>query len=262
MRTYVTGANGFIGSHLLPKLKGEVIAIPHDQIDTFELDHFDYFYFLSTYGNLHHQEHNDEQIFKANFLDVLTVIQQIKHFKFKSFVYISSSSVKLRTQTMYSRSKRIAEEILLAMMEKYDIPVLIIRPFSVTGIGEQEEHLIPTLIESCLLNERMNFVPDATHDFINVEDVVDGIQSLAAHGARGIFELGTGVKTTNQQVLQIVERATGRPALVNKVDSLRPYDNTDWVSNNFKARGFGWLPKTGLEQTIKDMVTDQLNGGV
>jgi len=255
---YVTGAGGFIGSHLVKRLKGDVITIPHEEIQTTKLKPFDRFFFLSSYGNLHHQQTDDAKIFKANVEDLLSIILQAKNYKFKSFVYISSSSVRLRTQIMYSRAKKAAEEILLAEMEKHDIPICIIRPFSVTGVGEQKEHLIPTLIRSCLKKEHINFVGHPTHDFIDVDDVVEGILSLSEHSARGIFELGSGNKTTNDEVLKLVEDATGIKANINRVESMRKYDNQDWVSTNFKARGFGWLPKKPLKQSIQEMVSEYI----
>jgi nucleoside-diphosphate-sugar epimerase len=155
---------------------------------------------------------------------------------------------------MYSRCKKAAEEILLSFMEKYDIPICIIRPFSITGVGEQKQHLIPTLIDAAFTGNQVNFSPDPTHDFIDVVDVVDGILSLSRNGARGIFELGNGKKYTNAEVLDIVERVTGRNIHVNVVHSLRQYDTDNWVSTNFKARGYGWLPRISLESSIEAMV--------
>jgi nucleoside-diphosphate-sugar epimerase len=252
MKSFVTGASGFLGSHLIKRLD-DYISIPHSKIQTVKLLPFDYFFFLSSYGNLASQT-DDSEIFKANIEDLISTLNQVKTMNFKSFIYISSSSVKLRHQTTYSRCKKAAEEILLAVMEKHNLPICIIRPFSVTGVGEQEEHLIPTLIRSALTGEKMNFVGTPTHDFIDVEDVVDGILNLAEHGARGIFELGTGVKTQNEQVLKLVEGVTGKKANINRINSLRDYDNDNWVSTNFKARSFGWLPTKTLKQTIEEMV--------
>src|SRR3990167_3657624 len=165
---------------------------------------------------------------------------------------MSTSSVRLSIQTTYSRTKRAAEEILLAYMERHNVPICIIRPYSVTGVGEQPEHLIPTLIRSAISGETVNFVPNAVHDYIDVEDVVAGIISLSEHHARGIFELGTGKQYTNQQVLELVERVTEREVYVNIVPSMRSYDTDHWVSNNFKSRGYGWLPRKSLEQSIKE----------
>lgn len=249
---YITGASGFLGSHLLKRL-GDATAIPHDEIGSFQLKPFSNFFFCSAYGNLSSHK-QDLNVFTANVIDPLAVIQQAVKFDFNSFVFISTSSVKLRTQTAYSRSKKAAEEILFAFMEKYNKPICIIRPLSITGVGEQKEHLIPTLIDAAFTGKQVNLVPDATHDFIDVEDVVNGILSLSEHRAKGVFELGTGVKHSNLQVLRLVEKVTGKKVNVNFIDGLRPYDNEDWVSTNFKARGFGWLPMKSLEQSITEMV--------
>ena len=248
MLRFCSGSRGFIGSHLAKKL--DLTPIPHDKIQSIKLKPFDFFYFLSSYGNLASQTDEDE-IYEANIADLIAILKQVRGKRFKSFVFMSTSSVMLRTQTTYSRMKRVAEEILLAFMERHDLPVCVIRPFSVTGVGEQPEHLIPTLLRAAKTGEMVNFVPHPVHDWIDVEDVVDGIISLSSHSARGIYQLGTGKTTSNQQVLEIVEKVTGKEIKINLVDSLRPYDNFDWVSNNYKARGFGWLPRVSLEESIK-----------
>jgi nucleoside-diphosphate-sugar epimerase len=125
---------------------------------------------------------------------------------------------------------------------------------SITGLGEQKEHLIPSLIRSCETGERLNFVPGATHDFIDVSDVVGAILNLSGVSARGIFEVGWGKRYSNQEVLDLVEKITGKKANITKVDSMRPYDNYGWQSTNFKARSWGWLPTKTLEQSISEMV--------
>lgn len=254
----ITGANGFIGSHLKARFE-QPFTIPHELIQA-TLPEFDTFFFCSTYGNM--ADHADENaIIKANVTDLISVLERIDFQKgFKSFVYLSSSSVRLKRQTMYSRAKRAAEEILLSYIEKYNAPIAIVRPYSVTGVGEQSAHLIPKLIDSCLNGTRMDLVPKPVHDFIDVEDVVDGLVNLAQHSARGIFELGTGVSTTNQAVREIVERVTKQPANIDLIAHLRDYDNYEWVSNNYRARMYGWLPKKTLEQSITEMVKKEADG--
>lgn len=258
MKAIVTGASGFLGSHLKKKLD-EYIAIPHEQLVETNIPEFDTFFFLSSYGNLASQT-DDYQIFKANIADLLHVLLQIRKYKIKSFVFISTSSVKLKHQTTYSRCKKAAEEILLSMMEKYDIPICIIRPFSITGIGEQSEHLIPVLLDAAYTGKEVQLAAEPTHDFIDVEDVVAGILNLSEHSARGVFELGTGKKVSNMEVLQLVEKVTKKKINVQFVSNMRPYDNADWVSTNFKSRSYGWLPKKSLEQSITEMYDDYRRG--
>jgi UDP-glucose 4-epimerase len=250
---YITGYSGFVGTRLSKKVE-KFSPLPHDLIDTTKLDTFDKFYFLSTYGNMY--DHTEpHKITKANVSDLITVLNQVDFDKgFKSFVFVSTSSVKLKRQTMYSRTKKAAEEILLAYAEKYNAPICIIRPYSVTGVGEQTSHLIPRLIDSCLNGTKIDFVEDPVHDFIDVEDVVDGILNLSEHSAKGVFELGSGIGHTNKEVREIVEKVTGKSANVNIVTRMRDYDSDDWVSTNFRARSYGWLPKKTLEQSIQEMV--------
>lgn len=253
MNTYISGSNGFIGSYL-KRVLIDPICVPHDQLATLKPEPYDYFYFLSSYGNLATQTETDKTI-QANLTDVISILNNSDK-NFKSFVYFSSSSVKLQRQTVYSRAKRAAEEVLLSYIESQQLPICIIRPYSVTGVGEQPQHLIPTLIRSCLLGERINFVPEPTHDFIDVSDVIEGVLNLSLNKAKGIFELGSGKKYSNQEVLEIVEKVTKKKANINLVPSLRAYDSANWVSTNFRSRSWGWMPQKTLEQSIREMVID------
>lgn len=250
---YVTGSSGFIGSHLVKRLD-TFTPIPHEQIAQFKPKDFSKFYFLSTYGNMAFHNQDEKEVIKANLLDLTHILENTNWNTVQSFVYISSSSVRLRRQTMYSRAKRAAEEILLAYMEKYDAPICIIRPYSVTGVGEQPQHLIPTLIRSCLSGEKMKFVSRPVHDFIDVDDVVEGIVNLSTHKAKGIFELGSGEGVSNATVKNMVEKVAGKKANIEEVESMRDYDNQEWISGNYKARMYGWLPRVSLEASIERMV--------
>ena len=253
---YITGSSGFIGKHLVERLQlDNYVCVPHEEIINTDWSKADTVFFLSSYGNM--ASHTDEQqIIRANVIDLCFVLATVDWSKIKSFVFISTSSVKLKRQTMYSRTKKAAEEILLAYMEKYDAPISIVRPLSVTGVGEQKEHLIPKLIDSCLNGTEMDFVAEPTHDWIDVEDLVDGILNLSSNKAKGIFELGRGESLTNAQVLDMVELITEKNANIRVVQSMRPYDNERWVCENFKARGWGWLPNKTLLLSITEMVDD------
>lgn len=249
---YVTGAKGFIGKHLTARLD-DFVAVPHFDIHKTDFSPAKRVFFLSAYGNMADHE-NENAIIRANILDLIHTLRTVDWEHIESFVFISTSSVKLKIQTMYSRTKKAAEEILLAYTEKYEAPITIIRPFSVTGVGEQENHLIPTLIRSVKNDTFINLAPDPKHDFIDVEDVVDGILNLSRNRARGVFELGTGQSYSNKEVLRVVERLMGKQANITLVNSLRPYDSDTWVSTNFRARGWGWYPQKSLEDSIKEMV--------
>lgn len=252
---YVTGANGFIGKHLMSKLTGETVAVPHSDIFKLRPLLFRKFFFLSTYGNMIHHG-SRKHILASNVVHLAFLLDALlDDSAFESFVFVSSSSVNLPVQTPYSRAKRAAEEMILAS----GIPACIVRPYSVTGVGEQLEHLIPTLIRSCFKGEPMKLVLSKlglgpTHDFVDVEDVVNGLIALADNRATGVFEFGSGTSWTNGDVLNLVEEICERKANVKIVESLREYDNPNWRCDNYEARKFGWAPKKTLAHSIQEMV--------
>lgn len=245
MTNAITGAHGFIGMRLFAKLL-------QSESRTFAIDHIggkiylgtDRVFFLSAYGNMSHHDDVRKMVI-ANAVDVNKCLSIASGY----FLYVSSSSVTLPVQTPYSRTKRAGEEILQA----YPVPSCIVRPYSVTGSGEQKEHLIPTLIRSCMEGEEMPFVPDAVHDFVDVADVVSGIVMLADDERTGIHELGSGRPVTNDEVRRMVELQCGKPANIVLKEGLRAYDTKDWYCKNPAA---GWKPKKSLVQSIKEMVEE------
>lgn len=245
VENYVTGANGFIGKHLAKRLydQGNLVCIGHKLIHGYNFQPSKRFFFLSTYGNM--SQHRDvEKMTTANVIDVLDVLNASDT---EYLVFLSSSSVTLRVETLYALGKRTAESLI----QSRDIPYCIIRPYSVIGVGEQKEHLIPTLIRSCMEGKEMPFVPDAIHDFIDVEDVVDAILFLTDNRKTGIFELGHGVPVTNQEVLELVQSVCQNYANVRTVDNLRPYDNSTWYC---RKKIEGWQPKKSLLRSVNEMV--------
>lgn len=257
--TYITGSGGFVGRKLTKRLKDNITKIPHKEIDSITLKPFDNFFFLSSYGNLFSQD-NAEKTIKANLFDPINMLQSASKFNFKSFVFVSTSSVKLKYQTMYSRTKKATEEIMLAYAEKFSTPVCIVRPYSICGAGDNPKHLIPTLIRSCLEGEQMNFVKDAVHDYVDVDDVVEAMLNLSEWGAKGIFEVGSGIGTSNQEIREIIEDITGKKAKVNIVPKMRDYDNEEWTCKNYRVRSFGWMPKKTLRQSLEEAVKEYKNG--
>ncbi len=248
--SYVTGGHGFIGKHLLSKLDGPAIVIPHSQLDYHYIDKHNRFFWLGTYGNMVGQD-NQFTLWQSNILDLINVLDRlVKHPPYSPFLFMSSSSVNLTVQTPYSRTKRACEEILLSMKE---FPSCIIRPYSVTGVGEQKEHLIPTLIRSCFEGTPMDFVPDATHDFVDVEDVVSGMMILSKIGARGTHEFGNCQVVRNATVRDLIEEITGKNANIREIKQLRDYDTRDWYCKNPSEY---WQPTKSLRQSITEMVAE------
>lgn len=234
---------GFIGKYLYARLpKATILNLLN--YTSLPGDIYQRVFYLATYGNMAH--HNDKwETINANVGKPFIFLRWNPDL----FIYMSSSSVTLPVQTAYSHSKRAGEEIIQAS----GVPACIIRPYSVTGVGEQKEHLIPALIRSCMEGGEMPFVPHATHDFIDVEDVVDAILFLADNKKTGIYEIGRGFPVANHEVLAVVQNACRKNAKIKVVDSLRSYDNQHWYCQNPIE---GWRPKKTLLTSVAEMVEE------
>lgn len=257
-RIYLTGGRGFIGTRLQEELertypRSEVVCIPHAEIEDYELLPFDQLYFLSSYGNLHATQTEDVAIWQANVGDLIFLLEKVKTMHFESFVYCSSSSVTLPTQIMYSRAKRAGEEIVLGYREKYNLPLSILRPYSVTGVGEQAVHLIPTLIKAAYTGTTIPFVKEPVHDFVDVGDVAKALIITAENNPPEPVQCGTGYGITNDDVAKLVSSATGKEINTILEDSLRPYDTTTWNADPTWLKDHGWKPQT-LATSITQMV--------
>lgn len=265
LKAIVTGSNGFIGKHLVSRLGADGVDILPIERKMFKAPNLlrdiviafqpALIFHLSAYGNLIHQTDDIETI-QANITNLFNLLLASRDVEYTNFINFSTSSVMLPTKTMYSATKASGEEICKAFASKYQKPITSIRPFTVIGRGEHQEHLIPTLIRSCMLGEKMRFVADPTHDFIGIDDFIDAIRAIIQnyYTSGKIIDIGTGIKTTNQEVLELVEKVTQKKANIIPVKSMRAYDNNNWVANPAIIQSLGWKQKQSLETVIADMV--------
>lgn len=243
---YLLRGTGFIGGELRRQL-GNYLDLPRGWYFSPQAKNIVY---LAGYGNYYDQV-GIEEIYKANLTEPIRLLNQLNDYN--SFVYISTSSVSLPTQTFYSVSKKAMEDFVNVWYEKYNAPVVCVRPSSVTGVGEQEQHLIPKLIRSCLYGEFMSFVSEPCHDFIDVFDFVHGLLYVSSNVNKfkgKVVNISFGRSYSNQEVLELVEESTGKKANVKIMESMRSYDTPEWeVSDDLP-----FIPKKTLGQIIKEMV--------
>ncbi|MBV8153522.1 MAG: GDP-mannose 4,6-dehydratase [Candidatus Eremiobacteraeota bacterium] len=127
------------------------------------------------------------------------------------FIHISTSEVygtaheqymdeshPLNPCSPYAGAKAGADRLICSYFLTYDLPVVIVRPFNNYGPHQHLEKLIPRLITSAILGERMPIHGDgsACRDWLFVEDHCAGLDAIlhapVEKVAGEVFNLGTG----------------------------------------------------------------------
>lgn len=281
MKWILTGASGFVGKALCKRLlndSNDVRMIPRDMLSNFyqlhqylEAEQPDYIIHLAAYGNYHHQTEL-RKIYSVNLDNLINLLEASKDVKYQQFINFSSSSVlgvqeypmkstSLPNPDTYYASSKLAGESLCEVFSKInEKSVVSLRPFSITGVGEQDNHLIPTLIRNGLGGDKIKLVTTPTHDYIDIEDVIDLILKICDSDKKhkgDIIHAGNAIITTNLEVLETVESVLSKKINYEEVENLRSYDSKMWVaevSDIFKSfHNYNWKPKKTLEQSITEM---------
>lgn len=271
MKCLITGASGFIGSHLKQYLidQGhEVVSIPHEYLyDPLALTAMalvyspDYIFHLAAYGNMSHQI-DEDQILHANIMGTYNLLQATKDCKYKLFVNFSSSSVygwsdqpmsekqTLRPNTLYAATKASAEYLCRYFRKKYKRIIVNARLFSVYGPGEADYRFIPTLIKNAKEN-KITQVMRGNHDWIYIDDVcravgkiIDNAESLPHR----TFNIGTGIMTSNEEIARLITEN------YEPIQQGKKSDSIVWVANTRRLEDLNWKPEVTIREGIKKTI--------
>lgn len=233
-----TGSSGFIGQHLIKALEGNELLLPKHPIDNDQVKKFkpDIIYNLAAYGQMSNQKEEGE-IVLANLIGTFKLLQATKDLPYTKFVQVSTSSILLDHQTMYSATKLGAEAMCQAYIDEHQKPIVVARPYSIYGEGEADFRFIPTVINALIYGDTIELDAEATHDWVYVTDFIKALTSLTSPG---FYNLGTGLSTSNLEIVRILEMISGKKLkYVSK--KFRSFDNKNWV-----------CPTKSVESNLRD----------
>lgn len=84
--------------------------------------------------------------------------------------------------------------------------------------GERDNGIVGKMLRSCIYGKEMTIAGgEQKRDFVHVSDVVDCLVSHLESSEK-IVEVGTGITTSVNQLIEMAERITGKELICNRID--------------------------------------------
>jgi len=267
MRVAITGADGFLGTAVLKKLKKEKIPYTtfdfnkHDLLKTKSLKNLvlenDVIIHLAAVNR-----GNNTELFKINVLGTQCLLEAINLYSPNAKIVFASSFQVYLKNGLYGFSKRMAEELIKYYSVTTEIRGVIFRISNIYGPGGKPYYnsVIATIAYLIKKDEIVKINGDGTQkrDFIYVDDVADAIIKACKSPQKRkveIIDLCFGKETSLNHVLNILGNASGKKI---KVEYNRGVKEKPWptTTKNFKKayQMLKWKPKIDLTNGLKKVI--------
>lgn len=292
MRIFVTGACGYKGSVLVPKLlerghevvafdimwfgnfltpKPNLTVIEGDvrDIDAIDLRGVDAIIHLASVANDPCGDLNPKLTWEISALATMQIADKAVRTGVPRFIYASSGSVygvkdepqvtedlELKPISEYNKTKMVAERILLSYAN--DMTVQIVRPATVCGVSPRMrlDVSVNMLTMQALTNSKITvFGGDQVRPNIHIDDITDLYMFLLDHPEhQGVYNAGF----ENLSIRDIAEKVVAQiPAEIAVTPSNDP---RSYRVNSDRLLATGFRPKKTVDDAIREIIVEFQRG--
>jgi len=283
VRILVTGGVGFIGSHLVERLRQEnhqVVIFDKKtgrDVNNFSQlkrvlakNNFDVVAHLAAQAGVRRSFEEPELYERTNVAGTINLLECLKSYPKTRLVFTSSSSVygnsaRIPFQendacrkpiSVYAATKLAAELMCQVYADRYGLKTTILRLFTVYGPGNRRDMAAFTFTRDIMEGKPIKlFGKDIARDFTYVDDIVDGIvRAINKPLGFEIINLGNSRPVKVSEFIAEIERAGGKRA--NIIADKLPIGDVikTWADINKAKKLLDWEPKTGLKPGVEKLV--------
>jgi GDP-4-dehydro-6-deoxy-D-mannose reductase len=292
MKALVTGADGFVGRHLLEHLRAsddDVVGVDRE-CDVTDVESVlaalqrvrpDTIYHLAALTAVGASWSNPVEYTRVNVLGTKNVLDAASEVvPAASVVLVSSADVygvvgpadlplvetfRVAPSNPYASSKVEAEHVGHDAVRERRQRVVIARPFNHLGPGQSTAFVVPALVDRLLqavddgADEILVGDLSTRRDFSDVRDVVRAYRLLAEKGVSGeVYNIASGVDVGLFDMAQrLVAAIAPHVTLVTDESLLRPVDIPVSKGSYEKLRrATKWRPSIALDTSLRDVIDE------
>jgi len=203
----------------------------------------------------------------VNLDGTVNLLDAAVHVGSSKFLFASSSSVYGNNRKVpfseddpvdhpispYAATKRAGELICHTYWHLHKLPIFCLRFFTVFGPRQRPDLAISKFLRLVSAGEPIPFFGDglSSRDYTYIDDIVDGILAARDRCDRfGIYNLGGSSPVTLSEMVQTIERVTGKPAELDR-KPMQPGDVDRTYADLTRSKAdLGYDPKVSLEDGI------------
>lgn len=290
----ILGSEGFIGKHLvryflsdLRKVYGcdlfetsqgehayfKVSRLSPEWESIFTLHNFDICINAAGSGNVPYSFAHPVMDFEANAFDVISLLDVIRRTQPQcKYLHISSAAVygnpvslpvtedmAMRPLSPYGWHKLMSEMICREYHEVYELPVAILRPFSVYGNGLRKQ----LLWDVCVKLQRQESIVTLfgtgkeSRDFIHIGDLCRLMDNIIAKSGfkADVYNAGNGTQITVETIAALLRENFNSQKPIQFSGEVRKGDPLNWEADISKAVSLGYQPKISFSAGVKEYVS-------
>ena len=291
MKVLVTGGSGFIGSHVVDKLRDKGVEVRvfdmimptfRKDIEFYQSSLLDYealnmamsgvkaVFHLAAVADVKDVYDNPHYAESINVRGTINVLEAARKAKVQRIIYGSTTWVYSEVteqyvdeQTplhapahLYTATKIAAEYYCQSYSKLYNLPVTILRYGIPYGPRARDGAVVPIFVGKAMCGEPLTIAGDGMQfrKFVYVEDLAEGnMLALKSIAKNKIYNLDGSEKVTIKQIAETVQKVIGNVRI--EYVPARPGDfSGKEVSSQLAKSELGWEPKVSFEEGVKRYV--------
>lgn len=160
---------------------------------------------------------------------------------------LADESYNLIGSSYYSATKASSDLLVQAAGRTYGLPYLITRTCNNYGENQHQEKLLPTIINCIKNNLKIPIYGDGKNirEWIHADDNSQFIWDLIQSDKTGVYNIGSGERYTNLQIIEIIEKILGYQLDLKFVQDRKGHDRAYGLRTTLK-------PKHNLKEYLKN----------